>query len=791
MTDSRVTPSPPNTLELPLLPRRDIVLFPKLVSQLLAKRQSSVQAIETASARNIPLVVVARRTVDDRRVTMNDIFSVGTIAAVGRVLKMPEGLTSLWIQGERRVRILEITQSTPYYKALVAPLDEPVVPPASTKLLMRTVLALFEKVVKLSGNLPDEVFTAAANVDEPGWLADLVCSYLELSIPQRQEVLEVLNPEERLQRVSSLVAYELEMVELQSKIRNKAKDEMERSQREYFLREQMRAIQDELDESEPGSRDMKKLRRRIEAAGMPQEAKKKAIEEMERLEEVHPNSPELSVIRTYIDWLVALPWKKETKDNLDIKEAARVLDENHYGLPRVKERILEYIAVRKLAEDKHRSPLLCFVGAPGVGKTSLGMSIAKALGRKFVRISLGGIRDEAEIRGHRRTYVGALPGRILQVMKNAGTINPVFMLDEIDKVGTDFRGDPSSALLEVLDPEQNHSFSDHYLEVSYDLSKVLFIATANLLEPVIPALRDRLEVIEISGYTEDEKLEIARRFLISKQLKECGLKEDHLDFSTRALRNIIREHTHEAGVRNLEREIGSICRKIAKKIASGEKAPRIITTQALALYLGPQKFFWGTAEEQDEIGVAMGVARTEMGGDVLGIEVSLLEGKGSLMLTGQLGDVMKESAQAALSYARTELAKHGLRPKQLEKLDVHIHVPAGAVPKDGPSAGITMATALISAFLKRPVRKEVAMTGEITLRGRVLPVGGIKEKTLAVHRAGITTFVLPSKNKKDLNEIPSHVRRDLHFIFVDSMDDVLKQALKDGETKGPVPPVRR
>jgi len=512
---------------------------------------------------------------------------------------------------------------------------------------------------------------------------------------------------------------------------------------------------------------------------MPEAVMNKANEEVERLVTMPRASPEITVIRTYLDWLVSLPWSQETEDNLDIKQAAKVLDDNHYGLTKVKERILEYMAVRKIALGKMRSPILCFVGAPGTGKTSLGKSIAQALGRNFVRISLGGIRDEAEIRGHRRTYVGALPGRIIQTMRTAGTINPLFMMDEIDKVGMDFRGDPSSALLEVLDPAQNHSFSDHYLDAPYNLSKVMFITTANVLDPVLPALRDRMEVIELPGYTEEEKLGIAEQFLVPKQLSEHGLTPHQLGFSAGALRRIIREYTREAGVRNLEREIGNICRKVARLVAEGQNPPHLVTSQSLNKYLGPQKFFWGTAEEKDEVGVAMGVAHTEMGGEILGVEVTLMEGKGNLILTGQLGDVMRESAQAALSYARSRSAALGFDPKLFEKTDIHIHVPAGAIPKDGPSAGITIATALISALLQHPIRKEVAMTGEITLRGRVLPVGGLKEKALAAHRAGIKTFIMPKKNEKDLRDIPVNIRRDLTFVYVQGMDEVLNTALID------------
>ncbi|MBI2305122.1 MAG: endopeptidase La [Chloroflexi bacterium] len=760
-------------LELPLLPRRRAILFPRTVSPLVVGRLSSIRAVEEAMARGSPIAVVTQRDPNDPEISLDKLYSVGTEAMVSRILKMPDGTAQIWAEGQRRVRVLGVSQWEPFIKITATPLTETAEKTLGSEALMRAVLALFEKCVRLSSTIPDDAYIGAMNIDDPGWLADFVTSSLELEVAQRQDILETIEPQERLQKVSILLAKELDVLELQSKIHTQVQKEVDKSQREYILREQIKAIQKELGELDSTTREINELKEKIAASGMSEEAAKKAVAEAERLASMPIAAPEFSVIRTYLDWLVNLPWSKQTKDNLDVRRAAKVLEENHYGLAKVKERILEYIAVRKLAKDKLRSPILCFVGAPGVGKTSLGMSIAKALGRKFLRVSLGGIRDEAEIRGHRRTYVGALPGRIIQTMRNAGTVNPVFMLDEIDKVGTDFRGDPSSALLEVLDPEQNHSFSDHYLEVPYNLSRVLFIATANFMEPIIPALKDRLEVIELAGYTEEEKLQIARRFLVPKQLAEHGLKKKLLAFSDGALRGLIREYTREAGVRNLEREIGSICRKVARWVAEGERASRQVTAQSLERYLGPQKFFWGTAEERDEIGVAMGVARTDAGGDVMAIEVTLMEGKGNLILTGQLGEVMRESAQAAVSYARSRAVDLGIKPQVFEKTDIHIHVPAGAIPKDGPSAGITMATALISALVRSPVHREVAMTGEITLRGRVLPVGGLKEKILAAHRAGIKTFILPQKNEKDLSEIPNPVRRDLKFAFVNSMDDVL------------------
>lgn len=779
MVEEEIVISEEEALELPLLPRRDTVIFPHLVTQLVVVRQSSLRAIEEAIAHDRAIVVVARRDLEAAELTFDHLYSIGTEATIGRHLKMPDGTGTLWVHGQRRVRITQLVHDEPFFKAKVVPIEESTGKPPQTEALMRAVLALFEKSIKLSLKLPEDAYIAAMNIEEPGWLADFVASSLDLALEKRQEILEALDPHDRLQRINILLAQELDVLELQSKIHTQVQEEVDKSQREYFLREQLKAIQKELGDVDPQTREMNELKEKIASAGMPEAVMQKANEEADRLATMPPASPEVSVIRTYLDWLVTLPWDKETEDNLDIKQAAKVLDENHYGLTKVKERILEYMSVRKLSEGKLRSPILCFVGAPGTGKTSLGKSIAQALGRKFVRISLGGIRDEAEIRGHRRTYVGALPGRIIQTMRTAGTINPLFMMDEIDKVGMDFRGDPSSALLEVLDPEQNFAFSDHYLDVPYNLSKVMFITTANVLDPVLPALRDRMEVIDLPGYTEEEKLGIAVQFLVPKQLSEHALTQDQLRFSTGALRRIIREYTREAGVRNLEREIGNICRKVARLVAEGERPPHLVTSQSLAKYLGPQKFFWGTAEERDEIGVAMGVAHTEMGGDVLGVEVTLMEGRGNLTLTGQLGEVMRESAQAALSYARSRSAAFDLDPKLFEKTDIHIHVPAGAIPKDGPSAGITIATALISALVRQPVHKEVAMTGEITLRGRVLPVGGLKEKVLAAHRAGIKTFVMPKRNEKDLGDVPANVRRDVRFVYVQQMDEVLATALVD------------
>src|SRR6266540_2074282 len=765
-------------IDLPSLPVRDTVLFPHVVTPLFIDRDRSLRAIEEAMGRERTLVVLAQRDPEVQRPNADELYDVGTEAVVGRVLKMPDGSTSALVQGQRRVRVVGTFQDEPYLRLNVMPLEELAYDQPSVEALMRAVLSLYEKVVKLSRTIPDDHYVAGINIDEPGWLADFAVSDLELSVPQRQDILETLDPVERLQKASVFLAKELDVLELQSKIHSQVQQEVDKNQREYFLREQLKAIQKELGETDAQGREVAKLREKIEAARLPDEVQEKADDELDRLAAMPAMSPEVGMVRSYLEWLAALPWAKATEDRLDINHAAKVLERNHYGLSRIKERILEYIAVRKLAAERMRSQVLCFVGPPGVGKTSLGRSIAQALGRKFVRVSLGGIRDEAEIRGHRRTYIGALPGRIIQTMRTAATINPVFMLDEIDKLGVDFRGDPSAALLEVLDPEQNMAFSDHYLDVQYDLSRVMFVTTANILDPVPPALRDRMEVIELPGYIEDEKYEIARRFLIPKQIKEHGLGKSLLRFTEGCMRQIIREYTHEAGVRNLERQIATACRKVARKVAAGDTTRTVVTARNLADVLGPPRFVHNLAEEKDEVGVATGVSWTPAGGDVMTVEVSLLEGKGQLVLTGQLGDVMKESAQAALSFARARAKDLGIRDKFYETTDVHIHVPAGAIPRDGPSAGITMATALVSALTHRPAGREVAMTGEITLRGRVLPVGGVREKVVAAHRAGIKTFVLPRPNLKDLEEVPEDAKRELRFIPVDRMDQVLPVALQ-------------
>ncbi|HXL36839.1 MAG TPA: endopeptidase La [Ktedonobacteraceae bacterium] len=763
-------------LHLPLLPIRNTVLLPNLVTPLIVEQEQSLKALEEAMKKDRILFVVTQLNEDLEDPGQDDVYTVGVEGMVDRVLKMPDGTTSVLLHGQRRLRRLEYTQQTPFIRVRAEIVDEDTERTLTVDALVRATLALFEKCVKLSNTLPEEAYITAMNIDQPGWLADFIVSAIEPPVAVRQSILEAFRIEERLQKTCILLTKELNILELENQIHNQVQLEVDKNQREYFLREQLKAIQRELSETDPSFRENADLSEKILSSGMPEEVKDKANKELERLNSTPSMAPEGGVIRTYLDWLISLPWNNSTIDQLDINEAARILEEKHYGLEKVKERILEYIAVRKLSENM-RSPILCFVGPPGVGKTSLGRSIAEALNRKFVRLSLGGVHDEAEIRGHRRTYVGAMPGRIMQTMKIASTTNPLFVLDEIDKIGADFRGDPSAALLEVLDPEQNHAFSDHYLELPYDLSKVIFLTTANVLHPIPAALRDRLEVIELPGYTEEEKVHIARKFLIPKQMQEHGLKASRIEIDDEALRHIIRDYTFEAGVRNLEREIASVMRKVARKVADGRRTKTKVTAEKLVDYLGPQKHFYELAEEKDEPGVATGVAWTNAGGDLIMVEATLMEGHGNLTLTGQLGDVMKESAQAALSYARSRAGKLGVESSFYEKYDIHLHIPAGSIPKDGPSAGITMATALISALTKRATHRDVAMTGEITLRGRVLPIGGIKEKVLAAHRAGIKTFILPRRNVKDLNDVPREIMKELHFVPVEHMDDVIAVAL--------------
>jgi len=762
---------------LPLLPVRDIVIFPYMTLPLFVGREGSIAAVEEALARDRHIFLATQRDPSVEEPKVEDLYRTGTVAMIMRMLKLPDGRLKILIQGVVKGRIVEFMESRPAVRVRIERIVESPVKEGSLEVeaLMRASREKIEKILSLK-NMPVEILMVTENISNPGVLADLVASNLRLKIEEAQGVLEEEDPVARLTLVNNLLSRELQLADMQAKIQNQAKEEMSKSQREYFLREQLKAIKSELGDIDGKAEEVDELREKIKAAGMTEEVGKEAEKQLRRLEGMHPDSAESSVVRTYLDWLVELPWKKETKDNIHIAKAKKILDEDHHDLEKVKERILEYLAVRKL-KDKMKGPILCFVGPPGVGKTSLGKSIARSMGRKFIRMSLGGIRDEAEIRGHRRTYVGALPGRILQGMKQAGTRNPVFMLDEIDKLGADFRGDPSAALLEVLDPEQNFAFSDNYLNVPFDLSKVLFIGTANIIDPVPPALKDRMEILYLAGYTDVDKLAIAKRFLLPRQKEENGVRDGQLRMTDKAILAIIHQYTREAGLRNLEREISQICRKTARKIAEGEKGPFSITPKNLSKYLGVPKFLPETEGEKDEVGVATGLAWTPTGGDILFVEVSLVKGKGNVTITGSLGDVMKESAHAALTYTRSRAARLGLAKDFHSSHDIHIHVPAGAIPKDGPSAGITIATALISSLTGIPVRRDIAMTGEITLRGRVLPIGGLKEKALAALRAGITEIIVPEQNRKDLEEIPRHEARQFTFSFVKSMDEVVARAL--------------
>lgn len=764
---------------LPLLPIRDIVIYPYMMLPLFVGRDVSIRAVEESLSRDRLIFLVAQKNSSEESPTPSEIHKVGTIASIMRMLKLADGRVKILVQGLSKGEVDIFTRERPYFEVKIRKVIEPTLQevPIEVEALMRTAKEKIEQILNLK-NLPPEIVMVTDNISDPGVLADLVASNLRLKIEESQAILEIFDPIERLKKVNDLLSRELELSTMQARIQNQAKEEMSKTQRDYFLREQLKQIQQELGEGDERAEEMNEVRKQIDKAKMPPEVKREADKQLRRLEQMHPESSEASLVRTYLDWLVDLPWSRKTKDNLNIKKAKQVLDEDHYNLEKIKERILEYLAVNKLRK-KLKGPILCFVGPPGVGKTSLGRSIARALGRHFVRVSLGGVRDEAEIRGHRRTYVGALPGRVIQGIKQAGSNNPVFMLDEIDKVGADFRGDPSAALLEVLDPEQNHAFSDHYLNLPFDLSNTLFICTANLLDPVPAALADRMEVIQLSGYTNEEKLEIARKYLIPRQFEDNGLSAKTIEISDDAMLRIIGEYTKEAGLRNLEREIASICRKVARKVAEGKTELTRITRANVHSFLGAPKFLPEAEQEHHEIGVATGLAWTSAGGEILYVEASLSKGRGNLTLTGQLGDVMKESAQAAVSYARAHAKKLDIEEDFYQKLDIHIHVPAGAIPKDGPSAGITMATALISALTKRAVSRDVAMTGEITLRGRVLPIGGLKEKSLAAFRAGIKTIIIPERNAKDLDEIPKVLRRKLQWVLAESMSDVLKSALLD------------
>ena len=764
---------------LPLMPVRDIVIFTDMLLPLFVGREKSVRAVEEAIANSGFLFLATQKDPGIENPKADEIFSVGTIGRILRVLKLPDGRVKTLVQGIARAKIIKYVRKRSLYRVQVEIVKEKPAGKVNIELeaLMRNVRENSIKILTLRGEMTGEVGTILEDIKDPGKLADLVASNLRLKIDESQILLEILDSVKRLKKVNDFLSREVDLSAMQAKIQSNVKDEISKNQRDYFLREQVRAINKELGEQDERTEEIADYKKKIKRAKMSKDAEKEATKQLKRMEQMHPESAESSVIRTYLDWLVEMPWNKSTKDIIDIKNAKKVLDRDHYSLNKVKERILEYLSVRKL-NPKMKGPILCFVGPPGVGKTSLGQAIAKALKRKFIRISLGGIRDEAEIRGHRRTYIGALPGRILQGLKQCGTNNPIFMMDEIDKLGSDFRGDPSSALLEALDPEQNYEFSDHYLNLPFDLSKVMFILTANLTDTIPSALLDRMEVISLSGYSEDEKKVIAEMHLIPRQIKENGLKRKTVFISEGALKQIITEYTAEAGVRNLERKIGSLCRKTARKIAEGEKGPFKITRNNLHKYLGVPKYMPELDKEGSQVGLSTGLAWTQVGGEVMYIEASLVGGKGELIITGQLGDVMQESARAALSYAKANISSLGIKKNVFENMDMHIHVPAGAIPKDGPSAGIAMATALISTLTDKPVNSDVAMTGEITLRGRVLPIGGLKEKALGALRAGIHTIIIPEKNKKDLAEIPMSVKRKISFIPVGKMDDVLSISIR-------------
>ncbi len=787
--------------ELPILPLRGVVVYPMMWLPLTIGQPRSIRLIDHAALENRIIGVAASKVPEKDEPTPEEVYDVGTAVMVHKLLKAPDGTIRIIVQGIRRIKIGPYTQTEPFLKARVTPAPETVEDDIEAEALHRNLLELFRKLISLSPNIPEEMEMAAINTESPLHLVYLIAASIKMDLKDSQEILELDSTKEKMKKLTAILNKEIEVLELGRKIQNEAQSEMEKMQKEFFLREQLKAIRRELGEEDEQAIEIKEYEKKIAESGMPEEAKKEALRELERMKKMPPQSAEYSVIRTYLEWMTSLPWNKSTEDNLDIDHARKVLDEDHYDLEKIKERILEFLAVRKLRQERkellereseehhdlirreREGVILCFVGPPGVGKTSLGRSIARAMGRKFIRMSLGGVRDEAEIRGFRRTYVGAMPGRIIQGIRRVGTKNPVFMLDEVDKLGRDFRGDPSSALLEVLDPEQNYEFRDHYLDVPFDLSQVLFITTANWLDPIPAPLRDRMEIIQLSGYTDGEKLHIAKGYLIPRQIRENGLLPDEIEFTDEAIHRIIREYTREAGVRNLERQIGSVCRKVAIKIASGEKKKYVIDAEDVPKYLGKPKYFSDVAERVNIPGVATGLAWTASGGDILFIEATKMPGNKGFLVTGQLGDVMKESAQAALSYVRSHAKELGIPPEEFKKNDIHLHIPAGAIPKDGPSAGVTMATALASLFTGRRVKPDVAMTGEITLRGRVLPVGGIKEKVLAADRAGIKTVILPKKNEADLEDVPEEVRQRMKFIFVEWVSEVLDAALEPSQPK--------
>jgi len=762
--------------QVPLLPLRELIVFPHEVYPIFVGRQKSIKALEAAEASKRPILLAAQKDARVAEPGPDDIYAVGTLGVVVQLLRLPDGTVKALLEGKKRARVLKYVAEEDFFKVEVEEIEEVSDRSTEVEALMRSVNTTFDNYVRLNKKIPPEMVTSIAAVDDPAFLADKLVGHLGIKLEDKQSLLECTNPAERLERILGYMRSELEILEVEKRIRSRVKKQMEKTQKEYYLNEQMRAIQKELGEKDEFKNEIQELEDKLRQKKMPAEAREKCEREIKKLKMMSPMSAEATVVRNYLDWFLALPWFEYTEDKLDIKEAERILEEDHYGLEKVKQRILEYLAVQTLV-GQLKGPILCLVGPPGVGKTSLGKSVARATGRKFVRVSLGGVRDEAEIRGHRRTYIGALPGKVIQSMRKASSGNPVLLLDEVDKMSTDFRGDPSSALLEVLDPEQNNTFNDHYLDCDYDLSKVMFITTANTLDRIPRPLQDRMEIIRLPGYTESEKLQIAKKYLLHKQLEANGLRPENIEFSDKAILGIIRHYTREAGVRNLEREVASVCRKVAVEVVKTDRNAHVkVSSSSLAKFLGVPKFRYGIAETIPQVGVATGLAWTELGGEILSIEVTIVPGRGKVTITGQLGDVMQESAQAALSYVRSRATALGLS-SAFHKIDIHIHIPEGAIPKDGPSAGITLATALVSALRRIPVRNEIAMTGEITLRGRVLPIGGLKEKVLAAHRAGIKTILIPKENGKDIDEIPQQVLKNVTIIQVEHMDDVLRQAL--------------
>jgi ATP-dependent Lon protease len=762
---------------VPLLPLRELIVFPHEVYPIFVGRQKSIKALEAAESGKRPILLAAQKDARVSEPGPDDIYTIGTLGVVVQLLRLPDGTVKALLEGKKRARVVRYASQDEFFQVDVEEIEEVCDRTTEVEALMRSVNATFDNYVRLNKKIPPEMVSSIAAVDDPAYLADKLVGHLGIKLEDKQSLLECTNPAERLERILGYMRSELEILEVEKRIRSRVKKQMEKTQKEYYLNEQMRAIQKELGEKDEFKNEIQELEEKLRQKKMPAEAREKCEREIKKLKMMSPMSAEATVVRNYLDWFLALPWFEYTEDKLDIKEAERILEEDHYGLEKVKQRILEYLAVQTLV-GQLKGPILCLVGPPGVGKTSLGKSVARATGRKFVRVSLGGVRDEAEIRGHRRTYIGALPGKVIQSMRKAASGNPVMLFDEVDKMSTDFRGDPSSALLEVLDPEQNFTFNDHYLDCDYDLSKVMFITTANTLDRIPRPLQDRMEIIRIPGYTESEKLQIAKKYLMRKQREANGLTEENIEFSDRSILSIVRNYTREAGVRNLEREIASICRKVAVEVVKTDRNAHVkVSASSLLKYLGPPKFRYGIAEKEPQIGMTTGLAWTELGGELLGVEVTIVPGRGKLTITGQLGEVMQESAQAALSYVRSRSEQLHLSPDFYQKIDIHIHIPEGAIPKDGPSAGITLATSLVSALCRLKVRNDLAMTGEITLRGRVLPIGGLKEKVLAAHRGGIKTVLIPQENEKDIEDIPQQILKNITLVKVDHMDDVLKHAL--------------